>query len=375
MTPDITLIPLMQLASGDRLSLQLYKFLGAKPGRKVYIQSNLHGAEITGNAVIYQLIDWLATLDPTQLAGEIWLVPACNPIGTNDRAHHFNPGRFNPYDGENWNRIFWEYQPTAAELSAFATTHLAADRPTIEQAFGQQIQASFAEQLKLLQSPRFAPFTDHYRTQLQSLCIDAHYVIDLHTSSDQGLTYLYYFRDRQASATLFMLPIGILLNEYAGGAFDEAFLKPWLALEDCFAQLGRKLQFDREAWTLELGCAMQIDPLAVDRGYQAIKNYLLQKGILRIPATPMKMPSIAAMKLVPVTDLHKYYAPTGGMIQNRVSLGKVIEAGQMLYQILSFNKEGQLPTVIEIFAERSGIVYDVAVNAAVNQGEYVLGIL
>ncbi|MBD3881347.1 succinylglutamate desuccinylase/aspartoacylase family protein [Phormidium tenue FACHB-886] len=379
MIPEIETLPLIHLASGDRLSLQVYKFLGvnraAKPGRKVYIQSNLHGSEITGNAVIHRLIDWLTTLEPTQLTGQIWLVPACNPIGTNHRAHHFNPGRFNPYDGENWNRIFWEYQPTAEALLAFAKTHLEADRSTIEQAFRQQMQASFAEQRQALRSARFAPFCEHYRTQLQSLCLDAQYVIDLHTSGDQGLTYLYYFRDRQASAKLFMLPIGILLNEYAGGAFDEAFLKPWLALEDCFTQLGRKLQFDLEAWTLELGSAMQIDPQAVDRGFQAVKNYLLQKGILRVPATPTAMPSIAAMKLVCVTDLHKYYAPVGGMVQNRVPLGKMVEAGQLLYQLLTFNKEGQLPAVTEVCAERSGIVYDLSINAAVNQGEYVLGIL
>ena len=375
MTPEITTLPLMHLASGDRLSLQVYKFLGEKPGRKVYIQSNLHGAEITGNAVIHQLISWLTTLEPSQLAGEIWLVPACNPLGTNDRVHHSTPGRFSSLDGKNWNRIFWEYQPDAAELQAFAQAHLESDRVAIEQAFQQRIQAGFAEVAAKLQLPSFAPFSDHYRVQLQSLCLDAHYLIDLHTSSAQGLTYLYYFRDRQTSARLFMLPIGILLNEYEGGAFDESFLKPWLALEDCFTQLGRKLQFDREAWTLELGAAMRMDSQAADRGFQAVKNYLLQKGVLRIPATPMAVPSIVAMKLVSVTDLKKYYAPMGGMVQNRVALGKTVEANQRLYQLLSFNKEGKVPIVTEICAERSGIVYDVSNNDAVNQGEYVLGIL
>ena len=75
MIPIVSTIPLFQLASGDFLSLQIYKFFGAKSGKKVYIQSNLHGAEIVGNAVISQLIDFLITLDNTQLTGEIWLVP------------------------------------------------------------------------------------------------------------------------------------------------------------------------------------------------------------------------------------------------------------------------------------------------------------
>jgi uncharacterized protein len=375
MIPTITTLPLVKLASGDRLSLQVYKFVGAKPGKKVYLQSNLHGAELTGNAVIHQLMDWFGTLTDQQLVGEIWLVPACNPIGTNQRSHHFSPGRFNPYDGENWNRIFWEYLPEGQALQQFAQSHQDSDRPTIEHHYRQRIQAGLTELAQKIAAPSSQPLSNQYRLLLQSLCSDANYVIDLHTSADQGITYLYYFRDRQASASLFMLPIGILLDEYAGGAFDESFMKPWLALEDCFGKLGRKIQFDVEAWTLELGSAMQIDPTTVDRGVQAVKNYLIQKGVLRVPAEPMPMPSIAAMKLVISSQLKKYYAPTGGMIQSRVALGKTVEAGQILYQILSFNKEGQMPTVLEVSAEQAGIVYDVSINHAVNQGEYVLGIL
>jgi len=73
MIPAISTIPLRQMASGDRLSLQVYKFIGASPGKKVYIQSNLHGAEIAGNAVIHQLIEFLLTVNDTDLTGEIWL--------------------------------------------------------------------------------------------------------------------------------------------------------------------------------------------------------------------------------------------------------------------------------------------------------------
>lgn len=375
MIPIISTLPLAQLASGDRLSLQIYRFVGARPGPKVYVQSNLHGSELTGNAVIHQLMEWLATLEEVQLAGEIWLVPACNPIGVNQRSHHFASGRFNPYDGENWNRIFWEYRPDRADLMAFAQSHQESDRPTIAQAYRQRIQLGFAQHTQTLKLPGGAPFSEQYSALLQSLCLDANYVIDLHTSSDRGLTYLYYFRDRQTSARLFMLPIGILLDHYEGGAFDEVFMQPWLALEECFTQLGRTLKFDQEAWTLELGSAMEIDPSVVARGVQAVKNYLTQKGVLLVPAAPMPMPSIAAMKLVPLSQVKKYYAPAGGMVQARVPLGKTIAAEQLLYQILSFNKDGQMPKVTEVCAEQAGIVYDVSINHAVNQGEYVLGIL
>ena len=62
MIPSILSIDLYKLASGDILSLQVYKFRGKQLGKKAYIQANLHGAEIVGNAVIQQLIEFLTTL-------------------------------------------------------------------------------------------------------------------------------------------------------------------------------------------------------------------------------------------------------------------------------------------------------------------------
>ena len=75
MIPHISTIDLFKLASGDVLSLQVYKFRGTS-GKKAYIQANLHGAEIVGNGVIQQLIEFLTALDPSQLQRRD-LVSAC----------------------------------------------------------------------------------------------------------------------------------------------------------------------------------------------------------------------------------------------------------------------------------------------------------
>ena len=87
MIPTISKIPIQHLASGDRLFIQVYKFVGTLPGKQVYLHSNLHGAEIVGNAIIHQLIDFLTTLDDSQVTGDIWLVPACNPL-SNNKLHY-----------------------------------------------------------------------------------------------------------------------------------------------------------------------------------------------------------------------------------------------------------------------------------------------
>jgi len=375
MIPQIETIFLRQMASGDRLSLQVYKFIGAHPGKKVYIQSNLHGAEIAGNAVIHQLIEFLLTINDTDLVGEIWLVPVCNPMGTNERAQHFSPGRHCSYEAKDWNRIFWDYEKEADDLVEFTKSQLQLHQEVVRQNYLTIIKKQFAKISEKINSPSSVPYTELFSYQLQSLSLDADYLIDLHTSTNQGLDFLYYFRDRQESAAYFLLDYGILLDKYDGDAFDEAFIKPWLALEACFESLGRKIKFDVEAWTLELGAGMQINPRSVAKGVQGVKNYLVHKGILKNANFPQRQPETYVKAYFTSSNRTKYHAIAGGMIQARVELGSMVKVGDRPYQILSFNKQSQLPTVIDIYAEHSGLIYDVATNQAVNQGEFVLGII
>lgn len=375
MIPQIETIFLRQMASGDRLFLQVYKFIGANPGKKVYIQSNLHGAEIAGNAVIHQLIQFLLTINDTDLVGEVWLVPVCNPMGTNERAQHFSPGRHCTYEAKDWNRIFWDYEKEADDLVEFTKSQLHLHQEVVRQNYLTIIKNQFAKITEKINSPSSVPYTERFRYQLQSLSLDADYLIDLHTSTNQGLDYLYYFRDRQDSAAEFLLDYAILLDKYDGDAFDEAFIKPWLALEACFESLGRKIRFDVEAWTLELGTGMQMNPHSVAQGVAGVKNYLAHKGILTIANFSQHNSPNHIKAFFTSSNRKKYYAIAGGMIQARVELGTMVKVGDRLYQILSFNKQSQLPTVIDVYAEHSGLIFDISTNQAVNQGEFVLGII
>lgn len=375
MIPTISTIPIQHLASGDRLFIQVYKFVGNQPEKKAYLQSNLHGAEIVGNAIIHQLIDFLTTLNESQVTGEIWLVPACNPLSTNQRHHNFSTGRYNIYDGKDWNRIFWDYEKECQDLEAFAKSQLALEPAEIKQNYQQRILACFKKELAKIQSPSSLPFNERYRYQLQSLCLDANYVIDIHSSSNQAIDYLYCFQTREESAKAFLLDYGILMNEYDGDAFDEAFMKPWLALEKKLAELGKNIQFDIESWTLECASGMQMNPESVKTGVLGITNYLAQKEVLNIPNFPLAETQNHQVNLTIKSQIKKYYASTGGMIQARVQLGSVVKSGQMLYQLLSFNKDGDLPKVIEVFSEADGLVFDVSTNHAVNEGEYVLSVM
>jgi len=371
MTPDITLRPLLTLASGDHLTLQEYCFRGASPGRIVYLQANLHGAELAGNVVIQRLIDYLQTLDDQALRGEIRLVPVCNPIGVNTRAHQFASGRFNPYDGRDWNRIFWDYEQVSEGAAAFAAAHSDWAIADIQTAFRGKIWHQFQEDVAALDSPMHCPTHRRYRTRLQQRVLDADILIDLHTSANQGLVYLYYFRDRADAIPAFGVDFGILLDRYDGNAFDEAFINPWLALEAAYAAQGRSLRFDIEAWTLELGSSHVIDSVAVERGVAGILNYLRYRGVLT-DASPHKLPTVPLSRS---SQLVKYYATTGGFVQNRVALGQWITTGETLYEVLSFPKAATLPMRSPVQAQQSGLVYDLGWNQAVSEGEYILAVM
>lgn len=371
MLPTITQINLGKLASGDTISLQIYKFIGKKPGKKAYIQSNLHGAEIVGNAVIQQLIEFLSSLDEEQITGEIWLVPACNPLATNQRNHFFSTGRFNNYDGINWNRIFWDYEKCCDDLEDFARSQLNYPPEIIRKNYLAKINKAWQEEREKIKRSRSVPYKDFYRDRLQSLCLDADYVIDIHSSSNQGTDFIFCFQTREESAAYFLIEYGILMSEYDGYAFEEAFIKPWLALEKKLAQLGKNIKFEIESWTLELGSGMIMNPQSVTKGVKGIKNYLTYKQILDStePLTTEKI------KLVPRDAIKSYYAPTGGMIQWRLNLGTKVKQGDKIYQLLTLNKQGKTPEILDVYAETDGVIFDLSTNQSVNQGEYILDIL
>ena len=370
MKPTIELIDLQTLASGDKLQLKLYKFIGKIQGNKAYIQANLHGAEIVGNVVIYELINFLTNLSHEQIKGEICLVPMCNPTSVNQRYSFFSTGRYNPYDGNNWNRIFWDYLDENPDLDTFVQENIDEKKNIIQQRYQQLIKDKFTDKVKHINYNRGISFSEHYRNTLQSLCLNANYVIDIHSSSISAIDYLYCFCDRQTSADYFLLDYAILMNKYDGYAFDEAFLNPWLVLEKRFATLGRNIRFELESWTLELGSGLVANSQSVDRGIRGIKNYLVAKNMLQIGVLPQQKQT----KFIPKNKIKSYYAPQGGIIQNRLPINTRVNRGDILYQIVSFNKQVEMPSIMEIKSADQGLIFDVSINETVSQGEYVLGI-
>lgn len=371
MEPKIEIIDLQSLASGDFLQLKVYRFVGNSEGKKVYIQANLHGAEIVGNAVIYELIKCFSSLQPQDINGEIILVPLCNPVGVNQRHHFFSTGRFNPHDGQNWNRIFWDCSSEISkEIDSFLEENFDLSEAEIYRIYKDKIRRKLEKKIEEEDRIRGLSFSEKYRNLLQKLSALADYVIDIHSSSVSAISYIYTFKGREKSAEYFGFDYGVLVDEIEGKAFDEAFLNPWLKLEEKLAEKGKKVVFDVESWTLELGSGMKIEEESVERGVSGIINYLAFKKVLNIRLLPIAR----KIKLIPKSQMKHYYAPKGGIIRNRLPAGSIIRKGETLYQLVSFEKREAMPTITEVVSVDEGIVYDVSTNDTVNEGEYVLGI-
>ncbi|HIK38120.1 MAG: succinylglutamate desuccinylase/aspartoacylase family protein [Geminocystis sp.] len=371
MEPKIELIDLQNLASGDTFQLKIYRFVGKQEGKRAYIQANLHGAEIVGNAVIYELLNYFSSLQPEDISGEIILVPLCNPTGVNQRHHFFSTGRFNPYDGQNWNRIFWDFSPKLYEdLDVFIEKNLDLSERELAAIYKEKIRELLEAKVRENGPERGLSFSEKYRNILQSLSVLADYVIDIHSSSVSAINYIYTFKGREKSAEYFGFEYGVLVDEMGGNAFDEAFLNPWLKLEEKLAEKGREIVFDVESWTLELGSGMKIEEESVEQGVTGIINYLAFKKMLNTRLLPVAK----KIKLIPKSQMKHYYAPRGGIIRNRRPVGSIIKKGDTLYQLLSFEKRKTMPTITDIVSVDEGIVYDVSTNDTVNEGEYVLGI-
>ncbi len=364
------LIDLQSLASGDIVQLKTYHFQGNNGTKKAYIQANLHGAEIVGNAVIYELIEFLNHLSSNQIEGEIILIPMCNPVGVNQRNLFFSTGRYSPYDGLNWNRIFWDYLHESPNIDSFVKNNINLTKEKIYQNYLTDIVNSFSKKIEETNHQRNLSFSEHFRNVLQSLSLNANYVIDIHSSSVSAIDYIYSFDLRQKSTDYFLFEYAILMNKYDGNAFDEAFLNPWLVLEKKLNQEGRNITFDVEAWTLELGSGMRVNEKSVNKGVKGIINYLTYKNILKLDLIEPKDKT----KFVLKNNLKHYYAPQGGIIRNRLKAGVKIQQGDALYQLLTFGKKAKKPTIIDIKSADQGIIYDVSTNDTVNQGEYILGI-
>ncbi|MBF7073453.1 succinylglutamate desuccinylase/aspartoacylase family protein [Glaciecola sp. MH2013] len=336
-----TYIAVAQNASGRNLNVPIYRISDGLPGPKVYIQSSIHGAEVQGNVVIYHLLN---ALKHTHIAGEIVLVPNCNPVGTNIKAGEYTLGRFDPVNGTNWNRGYFYDE---AKVDAFAadlpdekiTRALAAANKIELTSLKDEIKTQFRQQWKKaienkLDEPWGLGLAQQLNLTLQKLAFDADLVLDLH-NGPVSTRHIYIPEYAKTTATEFSIPHCIFIPKVFAGALDEACFCPWWTLQDA---LKRRYQhhfdFGVQAFTLEMGSQEVIDFNEGAKDAEGILGFLAKRGVLlNSQYKPAKMKRVG----VNLTDYKTLFTDFGGMVEYCKKPGDLVKKGEVLAKVLNID--------------------------------------
>ncbi|WP_245986184.1 succinylglutamate desuccinylase/aspartoacylase family protein [Azospirillum thermophilum] len=221
MTHRVEPVPLPSGRLGTSRSLTVHHFgtPGARP--KAYIQAALHADETPGLLVAHHLIRRLRDLDAAgRIAGDLVVVPAANPIGLSQVVEGVHVGRYGLEGGGNFNRSFANLTDRAAAL--------------LDGRIGPDAAANVAEVRAALRAahaalPQPRDEVAALRRLLQSMALDADYVLDLHCDLE-AVPHLYtgdaLWPDLSDLAALLGARAVLLASESGGDPFDEACSAP-----------------------------------------------------------------------------------------------------------------------------------------------------
>lgn len=368
-----------EMASGAKLTVPVYSFeieqeksdIETK-SPTVYIQANMHGAEVQGNAVIFQLLELLKLCD---IQSNITLVPYANPVACNHKNGEYTLGRFDPITGVNWNRM---YHFDQSIIEPFAQQNIDVSEAEIKLHFEQALITQIEQKLDhniwgLTTGQRIA-------YQLQRMAHQADLVLDLHTGPISS-KHLYCPEYAKASASYFDIPHTLLIPNDFGGAMDESTFCPWWRLQQAFAKLGRHFTmgegiFAKESFTVELGSQEQIDLAVAHQDALSILSYLQYKGVIGQKTKssnevqdnqgyqPQKMTRYACY----LKDYKALYSPMGGMVDYLAEFGKPLPAGEPLARILRMDNYGDGDPLHNVCLDREVLPILHFASASVNQG-------
>ncbi|MCE9679357.1 M14 family metallopeptidase [Shewanella sp. AS1] len=355
MKPSLSRLKIGELATGQDLDLPIFQFIPEQiSAPSVYIQANVHGAEVQGNAVIYQLMQ---LLESCELRGKITLVPLANPLGINQKSGEFTLGRFDPITGVNWNREYLDHQ---LDLDVWYASHRELDDKALIHAYRQLLLEGCERRLQ----NGWGVTTGHRQAvSLQQMGHEADIVLDLHTGP-KSCKHLYCPEYDLAAAKWFSIPYTLAIPMDFGGAMDEAIFCPWWRLSEYLKSQGRDLSVPVSAFTLELGSQEHIDLEDALKDAKGILAYLSHRGVIAETVPAVQMTRQACY----LKDYKKYHAPLGGMVEYKATVGQALSAGQPLATILRLDRYGSDNALTSLSLEQDCVPILHFASASVYQG-------
>ena len=347
-------------ATGQRLTAPVFHCHGRNERPLAYVQANVHGAELQGNAAILALFDLLEKEPPR---GSLVLVPRVNPIGANQQLGDYVAGVYDLLSGANFNRgyvyLTGPSRATAApyvDVDAFAAVHRDATLSEIKDGFREALKAALAA----IRDSAAAWGLDNrleFALAIQDLAIEADVVLDLHTG-DRTPRYLYAPEGATAATRAFGIPFVLEIPHRFAGALDEATFVPWNDLAEAFRRLGRPdVRRFADGFTVELG---SMNTFSLAQGVEDAKRIA---SALRYYGVLDGDPDDPAYRIVAcrVADYQSIASPAGGLVDPVVSPGTPVRQGDLLCRIVDPSRCTALPprtadAVVEVRAPEDGVV-------------------
>lgn len=368
-----------QLPSGHQLDLSVYTYgEHTKNDKTVYIQSSVHGAELQGNLVIFELHQILKSLN---VLGKIIMVPLANPLATSQKQGSYTQGRFNPVTGDNWNRNYTdiinaEEHLTGLDLDKIILQSTNIPSEEIRKEFKKTLKVALENYLRHITNEKGPSLNKIPNLKLQILAAEADIVLDLHTGP-VATDYIYSAEFQKPKVKELNFPHHLIIpNEFAG-AMDEACFCPWYNLQERLKKLGHSYQTNFEAYTVELGSEEFINSKLAKIQALRLADFLAKRGVIEsLPA------SIKAQVDVPMRqywcllkDYKTYYSKFGGLFEYLVKPGDLLKKEDVMGKFY-FLHQLETQTPFEHFkAKEDCVVINHSTSSAVHQGQTLFQVM
>jgi hypothetical protein len=320
--------PLLSPTPGTTRELISLHYGPSGTGRKVAIQASLHADEVPGLLVAHHLRRRLGELE-TQgaLQAEVVLVPFANPVGLSQWVLGSHEGRFDLASGENFNRLYADLAPRAAEIL----------EPVVRSGAGVGVAEARAALLQACAELTVTTELQCLRRTLLGLAIDADVVLDLHCDNEAVL-HLYTLPALLPEVEPLARLTGsraVLVADVSGDdPFDEACSAVWQRLSAALSQrTGRKIEFPTAcaAVTIELRGERDVAHEFARADAESILQYLAWRGF--IAGAPSSLPELAC-EPTPLAGSIPVLAPHGGVLVHAQPLGSRVRRGDLVAEIV-----------------------------------------
>jgi len=342
---------------GNTRALTIHRYGKGSSPQKAYLQAGLHADEAPGFLVVHHLMDRLDQLDSAgDIAGEIILVPVANPIGVNQWRDDWLQGRFDFWNGVNFNRSFPDLTPHVAER---VETTLG-DSP--DDNIGM-IRRATAKAIATLTAEDEAT---HLKHKLLSLAHDADIVLDLHCDY-QAVLHVYmgeslWPRDQDLPAQL-GAQATLLADDSGVTPFDEACSRIWFQLAKRFPK--HPIPPSCLAATVELRGLADLDHRTANRDADNIITFLTRRGLIdgqapELPALPREATHLSGVEHIKANH--------PGVVVFFKAAGDSVAAGDIVAEVINPLAPSSDERVVPIAASTDGIVFARSVDRFARPG-------